>query len=585
MTSLLDRRNVLTLAALVAASGVVGVAEADGAEAATTATTSQAKRKTKKKLTPKQLRARRRRQARKRAAEKARKKKKPAPAPAPKPTPTPTPTPTPAPSPSPSPSPLPATDAFTLHLLRRATFGITPELLTDVTKAGGAQGWLDQQLNPSGLADVPAAVLGRWPLHAADPPVVHAAGDFGHWKSMEDLVRATVARQLWSKRQLFEVMVDFWSNHLNITCPSSEVWSTKAWDDRNVIRKHALGRFEDMLTASMTSPAMLLYLDNATSRGAAPNENYARELLELHTVGVDAGYGRADILGAARALSGLTVWDPWNGGNATNVGTFRYNANWHYVGKVTVLGWSHANATKNDGPAAAASLATYLARHPATAERIAAKLAVRFVSDTPPAALVERLARVYLDNNTAIVPVLRALFASAEFAAAAGKKVRRPLEDLIAAWRAVGVQPNPLDTNPDGAVAGMRWMLMLLGHAPLGWAPPNGYPDVASAWGGAGRTLNRWNAHIATTQQWWPEGVKWPDLADHLLDGKTPATRGALIDTLIARLLPGISVSTAHRNAMLAFLGADGRIRDGDTTWLFPVLVAVVLDSPYWSIR
>lgn len=568
MTSVLDRRTLLTLAALVGAGTVTGAQGAEAAEAVPV-------RRKPRKLTAKQRRARRRRARRRRAAEEAAKKQTPAPAPSP------TPTPTPAPAPAPAPA-----DAFTLHLLRRTTFGITRDLLADVNAAGGAQAWLNQQLNPGAIADPGlATVLARWPLHAADPPANYAAMEFGHWDSMEDVVRATLARQLWSKRQLFEVMVEFWSNHLNITCPSSDVWATKSWDDKNVIRAHALGRFEDMLQASVTSPAMLMYLNNAQSRGSDPNENYARELLELHTVGVNAGYDHDDIVDVARALSGLTVWDPWNGGTAANYGTFKFNANWHFVGTVSALGWSHPNTTKTGGLTVARSLITYLARHPATARQIARKLAVRFVADSPPAALVDRLAQVYLDNDTATVPVLRALFSSAEFAASVGQKVRRPGEDLVAAWRAVGVQPNPASTDPDGAVAGLRWMLSELGNAPLGWPPPNGYPDVASAWSGAGRTLNRWNAHVATTQQWWSGGVLWPDLADHLLGNATPASRGALIDTLIATLLPGHQVSTAHRNAMLAFLGTDGRIRDGDTTWLFPVLVAVVLDSPYWSVR
>jgi hypothetical protein len=587
MTSLLDRRNVLTLAALVSAATIAGVTDAEAADPVPVKTKA-------KKLTPKQRRARRRRLARKRAAEEAAKKPAPAPTPAPTPTPTPSPTPTPAPTPtptptptpSPTPTPLPSTDAFTLHLLRRTTFGITPELLADVAAAGGASGWLDNQLNPGALNDAACtAVLARWPLASADPPANYAAMENGGWDSMEGLVRATVARQLWSKRQLFEVMVDFWSNHLNITCPSSEVWATKSWDDRNVIRANALGRFEDMLQASLTSPAMLMYLNNAQSRGDDVNENYARELLELHTVGVDAGYDHDDIVAAARALSGLSVWDPWNGGTTANYGTFRYRASWHYVGTISVLGWSHANTTTAGGVTVARSLVTYLAKHPSTAHQIARKLAVRFVSDNPPAGLVDRLAQIYLDNDTATVPVLRALFASEEFAAATGKKVRRPAEDIIAAWRAVGVAPDPASLEPDGAVAGLRWMLGELSNAPLGWNLPDGYPDVASAWNGAALTLNRWNAHVGTTGQWWHEGVIWPNLATHLLGATVPATRGALIDALIARLLPGHQVSVAHRNAIVAFLGADGPIRNGDTTWLFPVLVAVVFDSPYWSVR
>ncbi|GAB7193196.1 DUF1800 domain-containing protein [Kineococcus sp. NUM-3379] len=479
-------------------------------------------------------------------------------------------------------------DAATLHLLRRATFGTTPELLADVRAAGGASRWLDQQFQPASVADAACdAVLKRYPLAVASPPALHARGNHGNWDSMVQVVRATLARQMWSRRQLLEVMADFWSNHLNITCPSSDVWATKADDDQRVVRAHALGRFEDMLLASVTSPAMLMYLDNATSQGKAPNENYGREFLELHTVGVDAGYTQADVLDAARAFSGLTVWFPWTGGTAANLGTFRYRPEWHHVGPLKVLGWTHANSTAAGGLDVARSLARYLARHPATARRIATKLAVRFVSDTPPAALVDRLAKVYLDNGTATVPVLRALFSSSEFAASTGQKVRRPAEDLVATVRALGIAPVTAYTGDAGAVAQFVWALEGLGNAPLGWAPPNGYPDVAAAWQGTGMTLGRWNLHVGLAQGWWKDGVRTPVLADHLLGPVKPTTRAALVDALVARLLPGIAVPAAHRGALVTFLGGSGPVSSstGDLTWMFPILVALVLDSPHWSVR
>jgi uncharacterized protein (DUF1800 family) len=483
--------------------------------------------------------------------------------------------------PAPGPS-----EAFTLHLLRRTTFGITSDLLADVREAGGATAWLDRQLDPESISDTTCtAALAPWPMRANDPPVNHAAMGNGNSLSMEDVVRATLARQLWSERQLFEVMVSFWSDHLNITCPSGEVWATKSSDDVHVVRAHALGTFEDMLAASVTSPAMLLYLNNAESYGQAVNENYGRELLELHTVGRDAGYDHDDVVGAARALSGLSVRNRYNGGTPVNFGTFHYFAERHYVGPVSVLGWSHPNATSTGGVDVARSLITYLARHPSTAERIAAKLAVRFVSDHPPAALVDRLARVYLDHGTAIVPVLRALFGSAEFAASAGAKVSRSAEDLIGAWRALGATPVPGWVNRDGAVAQLRRQLAEMNNAPLGWAAPDGYPDVAAAWAGTGLTLSRWNAHLDAALHRPNNGVLWPDLAAHLLDGRLPSTTGALVDLVLAKLLPGHHVAAAHRDALLAFLGPKPEIAAADLKGLLPVLVALVLDSPYWSVR
>ncbi len=479
--------------------------------------------------------------------------------------------------------------ASTLHLLRRTTFGVTSNLLADVRAAGGRQAWLDQQLDPESISDTACtAALATWPTASSDPPVNHAAMGQGNSLSMEDVVRATLARQLWSKRQLFEVMVAFWSDHLNITCPSGEVWATKAWDDEHVVRAHALGRFEDMLAASATSPAMLLYLNNAESYGKDVNENYGRELLELHTVGRDAGYDHDDIVGAARALSGLSVRNRGNGGTPVDFGTFHYFPDRHYVGPVSVLGWSHPNPTAAGGMDVARSLLTYLSRHPATAERIAEKLAVRFVSDRPPAALVDRLARVYLDHETAIVPVLRALFSSPEFAASAGAKVSRPAEDLIGTWRALGATPVPGWVNRNGAVAELRWKLAAMNNAPLGWSAPDGYPDVAAAWAGTGLTLSRWNAHLDAAMHRSNNGVLWPDLAAHLLGAQTPATRDAVVDLVLAKLLPGHRVAAAHRDALIAFLGPkrpEPKNEAADLKRLLPVLVALVLDSPYWSVR
>jgi hypothetical protein len=240
----------------------------------------------------------------------------------------------------------------------------------------------------------------------------------------------------------------------------------------------------------------------------------------------------------------------------------------------------------------ARSLITYLARHPATADRIAKKLAVRFVSEHPPSALVQRLSRVYLDHDTAVTPVLRALFGSAEFADSVGAKVRRPAENLIAGWRALGVAPVPGWMNRNGAVAQLRWTLAEMNNAPLGWPAPDGYPDVASAWVGAGLTLTGWNAHLAAASHQPNNGVLWPDLAAHLLDGTVPTTRGGLVDALLARLLPGQRVAPGHRAALLAFLGSvlapegdPDAVSAKDLKAVLPVLVALVLDSPYWSVR
>ena len=480
------------------------------------------------------------------------------------------------------PTPKPESPAFLRHLMTRTSFGVTPALVGEVRTSAA---WLNAQLAPGSIDDAACdLVLSRWPMATATAPAVEAAIEQGSWGAMEQLVQATLARAIWSKRQLFEVMVEFWSNHLNITCPSSEVWSTKPWDDHTVIRAHALGRFDDMLVASATSPAMLLYLNNAESQGDDVNENYGRELLELHTVGVGAGYTHTDIVSAARVLSGLSVWDRWNGGTAANQGTLRYRSDWHYVGPVSVLGWTHPNADRSGGQEVAASLVRYLANRPETAHRIATKLAVRFVSDAPPTALIDRLTQTYLANGTAIVPVLRQLFASPEFAASVGQKQQRPLEDIVGTLRTLGVTASP-DATKD--LGDLTWLLGQIGQAPLGWGLPDGYPDVVTAWQGAGAVLGRWNAHLGLVGGWWRDGalVFQADLVGYLLGTVKPTTRGALVDALIKRLHPTVAVPPSHRAALIGFLGMDGPLGNGDLDWDFEPLVALVTNMPQGSAR
>jgi uncharacterized protein (DUF1800 family) len=322
---------------------------------------------------------------------------------------------------------------------------------------------------------------------------------------------------------------------------------------------------------------MLAYLDNQSSTKDHPNENYARELMELHTVGVDAGYTEADVQAAARLLTGLTIdWE---------TGLYRYDPWEHATGRVSILGFTHANATAAGGEAAAMAFLDHLALHPSTARQIARRLCVRFVADVPPPGLVDRLASVYLQNSSAIVPVLRALFGSAEFRASAGAKTRRPMQDVIATVRALGIGPDPSGT---AGVAGLYGMVADTGDAPMGWHPPNGYPDVAPAWASAAGTLSRWNAHIGLAAVWWPTELgHQADLRAHLVP-RLPATHGGLVDALAVRLL-GITLRPAHTAAITEFLGkrptSPLRSTDPAVDWQFPYVVALVLDSPYFSFR
>ena len=459
----------------------------------------------------------------------------------------------------------------TAHLLRRASFGPTQEEYAAATRLG-ISGWLDRQLDPEQLDDpVVEQVLGQLPTAGLSTAEIRASIPEYDWQAMWELGRATLARQFWTERQLSEVMVDFWSNHLHVTCPFGGAWSTRTSYDRDVIRAHALGRFSDLLHASARHPAMLRYLNNDQSHRRSVNENYGRELLELHTVGVDSGYTEQDVRNSAYLMTGRTV-----DGNDE----FFFEPDRHWIDPVRVLGFRHANPTRPGGLAAGDEYLRYLATHPATATSIARKLAVRFVADNPPTGLVERLAASYLDNDTAVVPVLRTLFSSVEFWIAVGLKTRRPLENLVATVRTLGIGPGP---DTPGALEGLYWLTHRLGHAPLAWGPPNGYPDVAGAWGGAHGTLAVWNSHHALVNGW-QDGLAFP--APESLVGQPPATAGGYLDELAQRLLfqplPG-----KHRRALLDLVDASADTPTGAAgldrqAWH---LVPVLLNSAYHALR
>ena len=469
-----------------------------------------------------------------------------------------------------------ATSDPVLHLVRRTTYGATPELL-DAVRRKGAHRWLEQQLTPAKVPDAAmTALLKRWPTLTMSPGHLTAKVGRFQWDAMFDLCDAHIARACWSNRQLLEVMVDFWSNHLNVTCPSSDVWATRHLYDSQVIRRHALGKFSDMLVASAKHPAMLAYLDNASSDKDAPNENYARELLELHTVGVGAGYTETMVKSAARLLTGLSVEDD---------GSYRYlyDTSKHATGAVKVLGFSDRNRSTY-GEKVVERYLSYLAHHPATARRIARKLAVRFVSDAPPAALVTSLAKVYLKHGTDIRPVLRALFASKAFRTSSGAKVKRPFEDMVATVRALGIRPPASGTD---GVRQLYWLSGELGHPPLGWHPPDGYPDVVTAWQSAGGTLARWNSHLGLAAGWWPNDLRHPPL-EYRLRPARPRTHGALVDAAAAGL--GLPRPTdAVRQAICTFLGekVSAPLESGDQAlgWRLPYVYALLLDSPAAAVR
>jgi uncharacterized protein (DUF1800 family) len=387
-----------------------------------------------------------------------------------------------------------------------------------------------------------------------------------------ELIKATMARQIWSRRQLFEIMVDFWSNHLNVFALQSDTHLTKPIEDRAVIRPNAMGRFVDLLLADAKSPAMLNYLDNAKSKIPTPNENYGRELLQLHTVG-PTGFTEADVKNSALVLTGRSV---------APGGEFLYKPTWHFVGPVRVMGWSASNASTSAGLSTGDDYVSYLARHEQTALLLSRKLAIRFVSDNPPQTLVDRLAGVFLDSDTAIVPWLRALFQAPEFAASVGQKTRRPLEDVVATVRVLGIGPPPARDLSD--MERLRVNATNLGMQPLTAYPPTGFSDVAAGWWSIGGLLGRCNWHRLMARGHLPTLPRPPLSA--LIAGAPMTTHGEMADRLTVSLT-GQTFRPDHREALLGYAGLssaqpyDKRLVD---RWLRD-LTELVLNSPYMGLR
>lgn len=359
-----------------------------------------------------------------------------------------------------------------LRLLNRAGYGPRPGDLVRVGMMGVAA-YLEEQLNPETIEDTAADLVLRnltyYPMDISqlvDQEEIDIAGE---------LLQAMISRALFSKRQLYEAMVEFWSDHFNIYIRKNEfMLPLKVIDDREVIRPHALGTFRDLLFASAYSPAMLVYLDNVQNIKGQPNENYAREIMELHSLGVHGGYTQQDVQELARAFTGWGVRR-----RGPNQGQFFFNADQHDDGEKHILGQL---LPAGQGQQDVIQILELLAAHPSTATFIATKLVRRFVADDPPAALVQQVAQTFLDSGGDIKTMLRLIFLSPDFAAAP-PKLKRPYTFLISALRAL---------NGDlGNVRALGFWLQMMGQAPFQWPPPDGYPDVSTAW--VANLLPRWN--------------------------------------------------------------------------------------------
>ncbi len=384
-----------------------------------------------------------------------------------------------------------------IHALNRTAFGPRPGdygriLKLAATPEQAAATYLEGQLQPERIEDDAAEYAVRRFETLSEP-----LGELFEYQPellQDELMRATLLRAVLSERQLYEVMVQFWSEHFNIDPSKGDCKWLKVTDDREVIRKHALGKFHEMLRASALSPAMLWYLDGRVNRRQSgadkPNENYARELLELHTLGVHGGYTQKDVMEVARCLTGWTVRSkdqpPY-----FHIGQVEFKSELHDFGAKAVLG-ERIGATglavgqkerERLGRGELDQVLQIVTRHPATARHLATKLCRRFIADDPPAEAIKSVAVTFSRTEGDIRATLRALFATGEFQTTRGNKFKRPFDFVVSALRATGART-------DGSLEVVSY-LKRMGQAPFNYPTPEGYPVKEAPW--LGTLLWRWN--------------------------------------------------------------------------------------------
>jgi uncharacterized protein (DUF1800 family) len=390
------------------------------------------------------------------------------------------------------------------HVLNRLSFGPRPGdyqriRMTGPTLEEAAAGYIEQQLNPESIADDEADHAVRR-FETLNQPL----GELFEYQDellQHELMRGTLTRAILSERQLYEVMVQFWSDHFNIDPSKGDCKWLKVADDREVIRRHALGKFPDLLRASALSPAMLWYLDGRVNRrenvAQKPNENYARELLELHTLGVHGGYTQQDVMEVARCLTGWTVRskdeEPY-----FQIGKVEFKLQEHDCAEKEVLGQKIRALPSYLSPEDRTRLGTMelaqvleiVTRHPATAHHLATKLCRRFIADEPPPEALTAVAKAFADSTGDIRATLRALFATEDFRRSRGNKFKRPFNFMVSALRATQAETD----------AGLEVIdyLHRMGHAPFNYPTPDGYPELATPW--MGTLLWRWNFALALSE-------------------------------------------------------------------------------------
>ena len=514
---------------------------------------------------------------------------------------------------------LPPLPPLSVIALNRMAFGPRPgdlaafDALPGATAADRLQAYVDQQLNPAAIDDsdcnarIASAnlpTLSKTLIQLWSDHYLNINGDYNlRVQPIAEVRAATLLRAVYSKRQLVEVLADFWHNHFNVNGWDYEYASaTFAQYDRDVIRGHLLGNFRQMLEAVGASTAMLFYLNNYTNSNAGPNENYAREMFELHTMGAEnylgvldptlvpkdgqgrpTGYVDNDVYEAARCFTGWRVNDDANEAGVQDTGTFLYYSAWHDRFNKFVLSTylAHDQADMKDGR----DVYDLVAAHPGTGRYIARKLCRRLISDDPPQSVVDAAASVFTAQKDApdqLKQVVRTILLSSEFQSTWGQKIKRPFEVAVSMLRAIDMDFTAL---PDD----FFWNYDQMGQPLFEHHAPNGYPDVKDDWDGTMSILKRWSLANAFIEGWIASDTITlsVDLLSQMPVNVT--TPNQIADFWIGRILGRPMVPESSRTELVSFV-AQGRNPDydlpaGQRADLVPRMVALILMSPDFQWR
>jgi hypothetical protein len=427
-----------------------------------------------------------------------------------------------------------------LKVLRRLTYGPTPEDISQLYMYG-FDNFLNAQLDPSTIDDSACEARLTPMTTLTMTPFDTVGADFT--LATNQIQEQAIARAIYSRRQLFERVVEFWSDHF--TTNLNVVGVYKSIEVREVYRKHAFTKFRDMLYASFTSPAMLIYLNGAQNTRTAPNQNYAREIMELHTLGVDGGYTQQDVIEVARCLTG---WQYASSSSDPRRGTAFYNSGRHDNNQKIVLGNVIA---AGGGQADGDRVIDILVNHPSTHRFIAKKLLRHFISDQPSTTLVASVAETFRQSGGDIKAVLRAILTQ-ENIQSAPPLFKRPFHLVVSGVRVMGI-----NVTSYSSLRGTQ--LPAMGQGMYAWATPDGFPTEYTYWGTL--PLARWNYLF--------------NLANNGVSGATfnitTMRDGAVTPTQVAdridRVVFANEMPRDDKNALITYLGpsnpSDSRVRDG----------------------